>query len=185
MIGQPGKGQGDAIRVGFKEARGDIITLYEGDGTSVPEDLFYFYDAIRHHRSGFIEGSRFVYPLDRQAMPFTNQVGNIIFAKWFTWFLGQYSTDVLSGIKAVSREEYQAIYDNWGFLGMEDPFGDFELLFGAARLGLKIDEIPMRYRPRSYGESKTQVIKHGLLLLKMSLKGHIIFRTMTPRKSMR
>ncbi|MBF0446473.1 MAG: hypothetical protein HQL68_12900, partial [Magnetococcales bacterium] len=137
---------------------------------------------LRYQRSDFLEGSRLIYPLNRAAMPFTNQFGNSVFAIWFSWFLGQYSTDVLSGIKAIRRQDYQLIYDNWGFLGMEDPFGDFELLFGAARLGLKINEIPIRYQPRSYGESKTNVLKHGLLLLKMALHGHVIFRTMTPRK---
>ena len=179
VIGQPGKGQGDAMHVGFKDARKEIIIIYEGDGTSIPEDIYYFYDAMRENRAEFIEGSRFVYPLNRQVMPLTNQIGNIFFAKWFSWFLGQNVTDVLSGIKAIHKNSYQVIYDNWGFVGVEDPFGDFELLYGAARFGLKIGEIPMRYRPRPYGESKTKAFRHGLMLLIMSMVGHWVFRTMS------
>jgi len=176
VIGQPGKGQGDAIRVGYKKAKGDIILLYEGDGTSDPEDLKYFYDALASGRFEFIEGSRFVYPLEAAAMPFVNKIGNIFFAKWFSFFLGQRSTDVLSGIKGTLKRDYDLLYKRWGFLGIEDPFGDFELLFGSARMGLKFGEIPMRYYPRTYGVPKTKAFKHGIYLLKMAARGYWLFR---------
>ena len=176
VVSQPGKGQGDAIRVGFKKAKSDIIILYEGDGTSDPGDLKYFYDAMAGGRFEFIEGSRFVYPLDKQAMPFLNKLGNIFFAKWFSFFLGQRITDVLSGIKAITKRDYDRLYDQWGFLGFNDPFGDFELLYGAAKMGLKFGEIPMRYYPRRYGKSKTRLFTHGPYLLKMAAKGYWIFR---------
>lgn len=177
VIGQPGKGQGDAIRVGFKEAKGEIIILYEGDGTSDPDDLYYFYEAASNRRFEFIEGSRFVYPLSSGTMPFVNKIGNIFFAKWFSFILGQNTTDVLSGIKAILKSDYQLLYERWGFMGLTDPFGDFELLFGAARMGLKIGEIPMRYYPRIYGQSKTNVFGHGFYLLRMALSGYWIFRS--------
>ena len=177
VIGQPGKGQGDAIRVGFKDAKGDIVILYEGDGTSNPGDLPYFYEAMQKGRFEFIEGSRFVYPLSSEAMPFLNKLGNIFFARWFSFFLGQRTTDILSGIKAIQRHDYVNLYERWSFLGLDDPFGDFELLYGAARMGLRIGEIPMRYYPRVYGASKTNVIKHGLYLLRMAMKGYLIFRS--------
>lgn len=176
VIGQPGIGQGDAIRVGFKDARGDIIILYEGDGTSDPGDLKYFYDAMRAGRFEFIEGSRFVYPFASEAMPMANKLGNIFFAKWFSFFLGQRTTDVLSGIKAMLKRDYDLLFERWGFLGLQDPFGDFELLYGADRMGLKFGEVPMRYYPRSYGQSKANVLKHGLYLLTMAAKGYLIFR---------
>lgn len=176
VIGQPGKGQGDAIRVGFKKARGDIVILYEGDGTSDPRDLQYFYHAAKTGRFEFIEGSRFVYPLVSGAMPLLNKLGNALFARWFSFVLGQRTTDVLSGIKAILKRDYELVYKRWGFLQVEDPFGDFELLYGAARMGLKFGEIPMRYYPRTYGESKTQVLRHGVYLLKMALLGYLAFR---------
>jgi len=176
VIGQPGKGQGDAIRVGFFEAKGEAIVLYEGDGTSDANDVFYFYDAINKGTAEFIEGSRFVYPLNQKTMPLFKQLGNMFFAIWFTLFLGQRTTDVLSGIKAIRRDLYMKFYKDWGFLKIEDPFGDFELLFGAAKLGLKFGEIPMRYYPRSYGQPKTSIFSHGPLLIRMALAGHIYFR---------
>ena len=162
--------------MGFKDAKGDIIILYEGDGTSDTGDVKYFYDAMRQGRFEFIEGSRFVYPLPSGAMPLANNLGNIFFAKWFTFFLGQRTTDVLSGIKAIFKRDYETLFKRWGFLGFQDPFGDFELLYGAARLGLKFGEVPMRYYPRVYGQSKAKVVRWGLYLMGMAAKGYLIFR---------
>jgi hypothetical protein len=109
-------------------------------------------------------------------MPLVNKLGNMVFANWFSWFLKSYMTDVLSGIKAISKESYQDIYNNWGSLNLHDPFGDFELLYGAARFNLKLGEIPMKYYPREYGETKTHVFKHGIKLFIFVLKGNFIFR---------
>lgn len=176
LLHQKGKGQGDAIRIGFKNAEGDIIILYEGDGTSNPDDIKYFYEAMKNNHYEFIEGSRFVYPLENKSMPFFNKVGNIFFSKWFSMFLNQRITDTLSGIKAIFKKEFQMIDSSWGFLGINDPFGDFELLFGAAKYGLKIGEIPIRYKPRTYGISKTNVWRHGSYLFRMALNGYFIFR---------
>jgi glycosyl transferase family 2/methyltransferase family protein len=176
---QPGKGQGDAIRVGFKAALGDIIILYEGDGTSSPEDIQYFYDALSSGRFEFVEGSRFIYPFDNRSMPVLNKAGNIVFARWFSWFLGQHTTDVLSGIKAITRKEFETIHAHWGFMGLDDPFGDFELLYGAFRFGLNFCEIPMHYQPRSYGVSKSRVFRHGFYLLRMAARGFWMFRSTT------
>ncbi|MCX6816708.1 MAG: glycosyltransferase [Candidatus Beckwithbacteria bacterium] len=176
VMGQPGIGQGDATRVGFKAAKGEIIIIYEGDGTSDPGDIDYFYQAMKTGRFEFIEGTRFVYPKGNKAMPLVNQLGNIVFAKWFSFFLGQRTTDVLSGIKSILKRDYNLLYQRWGFLGFQDPFGDFELLYGAARMGLKIGEIPIRYYPRTYGETKTKPLTHGFYLLKMAAKGYLIFR---------
>lgn len=176
VIGQPGIGQGDATRIGFKNAKGEIIIIYEGDGTSDPRDIEYFYEAMKTGRFEFIEGSRFVYPLDKETMPVINQIGNVFFAKWFSFSLGQSATDVLSGIKSILKRDFDLIYDRWGNLGIEDPFGDFELLYGAARMGLRIGEIPIRYYPRTYGKTKTKPFRHGLYLLKMAINGYLLFR---------
>ena len=177
VVVQHGTGQGDAIRLGFREGKGDVIILYEGDGTSDPADIQYFYNAICNGRAEFIEGSRFVYPLTVDKMPFINQLGNALFAKWFSWLLGQKFTDVLGGIKAITKYGFLRIDETWGFLKTEDPFGDFELLYGAARYGLLIGEIPMKYKPRVHGRSKTRVFRHGLTLSKLSQRGFWIFRS--------
>lgn len=176
LIKEIRNGQVHAIRKGFKEAAGDIIILFEGDGTSDPEDIRYFYDAMISGRFEFIEGSRFVYPLSTESMPFINKIGNMFFAKWFSMILNQRITDTLSGIKAIYKKDFENIHSTWGFIGINDPFGDYELLYGSAKYGLKIGEIPMRYKPRTYGKSKTKIFRHGMYLLKMAITGYTVFR---------
>ncbi|MBI2028436.1 MAG: glycosyltransferase family 2 protein [Candidatus Levybacteria bacterium] len=162
VIGQTGRGQGDAIHVGFKE--------------SDPRDVHYFYEAIEKGRFEFVEGSRFLYPIISIPMPFINKLGNIFFAKIFSLFFNTHISDVLGGIKAIRKRDYDTLYAQWGFLNLYDPFGDFELLYGSIRQGLKIGEIPMRYYARIYGKSKTRRIQHGFYLLRMLIKGFYIFR---------
>lgn len=182
VIGQPGTGQGDAIRVGFKAARGQIILLFDCDGTAEPNDLIKFYTTLKDGTYTFIEGNRFGYPLPKNAMPLINHIGNWFFAQWFSLLTHQPVHDVLSGIKGILKKDYLKIYNEWGNLGVTDPFGDFELLFGAIRLKLKTREIPMRYYPRTYGVTKTKVYKHGLILLRIMILG--TFHSWSNRKSL-
>jgi len=177
VIGQPGKGQGDAIREGFANAKGDIVILLEADLTSPPENIRYVYHCLRKNGAEFLEGSRLVYnPLSYGVMPFVNQAGNWAFALFFRWLFEQHMTDVLSGIKAIHKKNFMKILDGWGRLGIEDPFGDFELLFGAVRLGLKVGELPIHYRKRYYGSTKTRAFYHGWMLLRMSVIAFFMFR---------
>jgi len=176
VIGQPGTGQGDAIRAGFSQARGNIIILLESDMTSPPENVRYVYEALRRRHAEFLEGSRFIYPLALNAMPLANQLGNGSFAYFFSWLFGGHLTDVLSGIKAVRKADFEKIRARWNEWGIDDPFGDFELLFGAVRLGLLCAEQAIHYRPRPYGQTKTRVWYHGYILAKMALNAFWRFR---------
>ena len=176
LISQPGKGQGDAIREGFSKARGRIIILLEADMTSPPENIQYFYESLKHRHAEFLEGSRFIYPISSQAMPYLNQIGNWMFAFFFSWLFWRQITDVLSGIKAIRKADFDKILARWDSWGLNDPFGDFELLFGAMRLGLKTGELPIHYHPRVYGDSKTRFFYHGYLLTKMAFYAFLRFR---------
>jgi len=176
LLVQEGVGQGDAIRKGFADARGDVIILLEADQTSPPEDVCKAFDIVATGRAEFVNGSRFVYPRDKGAMPLANAVGNWLFAFWFTWFLGQRTSDVLCGIKAIDKRQFHRLNRNWGFLGLFDPFGDFELAFGAARLGLKTCEVPTRYACRQYGRPKSRVLAHGWMLARMALRATRVFK---------
>ncbi len=165
---QSGKGKGDAVRLGFEEARGDILMILDADITVRPEDLPKFYDALVGGMGEFINGTRLVYPMEDQAMRFLNMLGNHFFGWTFSWLLDQRLTDTLCGTKVLYKSDYEAIKRGRTYFGDFDPFGDFDLLFGAAKLNLKIREIPIRYRNREYGEIKISRFSHGLLLLKMS-----------------
>lgn len=176
LLVQDGIGQGDAIRKGFAAATGDVIILLEADQTSPPYDVKKAFEIVASNRAEFVNGTRFVYPRARGAMPFLNAAGNTLFAVWFTWFLGQRTTDVLCGLKAIDRAQFQRLLRNWGSLGLSDPFGDFELLFGAAKLCMKISEVPTRYGCRSYGAAKSRIVKHGAMLSRMALRAAWVFK---------
>jgi ubiquinone/menaquinone biosynthesis C-methylase UbiE len=164
---QEGKGKGDAVRKGFAMASGDILMILDGDLTVAPEDLPKFYNAAATGKGEYINGSRLVYPMEKQAMRMLNVLGNKFFSMMFSWLLGQPLKDTLCGTKVLSRENWEKVVANRAYFGDFDPFGDFDLIFGAAKLNLKIVEIPIRYRAREYGKTNISRFRHGWLLLKM------------------
>jgi glycosyltransferase involved in cell wall biosynthesis len=164
-------GKGDAVRKGFAAARGDVLFILDADLTVPPEDLRRFLEPIASGRADFVNGTRLVYPLEDEAMGPINLFGNKLFSLVFTWLLGQRIKDTLCGTKVLRKRDYDVLAANRSYFGDFDPFGDFDLLFGAARLGLRIVEVPVRYRRRTSGYSKVQVFKHGLLLVRMSVIG--------------
>lgn len=161
-------GKGDAVRKGFDAARGDVLMILDADLTVPPEDLPHFFNAVAAGKADFANGNRLLYPMEERAMKFINYLGNKLFSSLFTWMLGQRVRDTLCGTKALRREAYERIRAGRAEFGDFDPFGDFDLLFGAARQGLRIIDVPVRYRRRRSGVSKVRVVRHGLLLLAMS-----------------
>ncbi len=164
---QPGKGKGDAVRAGFAAAEGDLFIILDADLTVPPEEMPKFYNAIVSGRAEFANGSRLVYPMEKAAMQFLNICANKAFGILFTWILGQPLKDTLCGTKVLRRADYERIAANRAYFGNFDPFGDFDLLFGAARLNLKIVDVPVRYRDRTYGSTNINRWQHGWLLLRM------------------
>lgn len=176
LLVQDGIGQGDAIHKGFSESTGDVVILLEADQTSPPEDVLKAFEIVATGRADYVNGSRFIYPREKGSMPPLNLLGNWMFAVWFTWFLGQRTSDVLCGLKAIDRRQFARLRKRWGFLGLFDPFGDFELIFGAAALGLKICEVPTRYSVRQYGEPKSRFFTHGPMLVRMAARATRVFK---------
>jgi glycosyltransferase involved in cell wall biosynthesis len=164
---QDGKGKANAVREGFSHATGDILMILDGDLTVAPEDLPKFFYALATNRGEFVNGCRLVYPMDKEAMRFLNLLGNKFFSLLFTYLLDQKFKDTLCGTKALFREDYNKIASNRAYFGEFDPFGDFDLIFGAAKQNLKIIEMPIRYAERTYGETNIHRWQHGLLLLRM------------------
>ena len=169
VLVQDGKGKGDAVRKGFDHARGDILMILDADLTVPPEDLPKFYKAIVSGKGEYINGTRLVYPMDNQAMRFLNFWANRTFSMLFTWLLNQRITDTLCGTKVLTKRNYEKIVANRSYFGEFDPFGDFDLIFGASKINLKMVEVPIRYTAREYGETQISRFQHGWLLLKMVL----------------
>ena len=167
VLVQGGIGKGDAVHKGFSHAKGDILMVLDADLTVYPEELQKFYDTLASGKAEFAMGSRLVYPIEEGAMRFLNLVGNKFFSIVFSYLLEQRIKDTLCANKAFFRRDYKTIEMVRDLLGNFDPFGDFDLIFGAARYNLKILEIPVRYNPRTYGTTQISRFSHGWLLLKM------------------
>jgi SAM-dependent methyltransferase len=166
-----GKGKGDAVRKGFAAAKNDVLMILDSDLTVPPEDLPKFYQALVSGKGEFINGVRLVYPMEGEAMRFLNLLGNKFFSSALSWLLEQPIKDSLCGTKVLYRTAYELIASHRSFFGDFDPFGDFDLLFGAARLNMRIVDLPVRYRARTYGETKISRFSHGWLLFKMTAFG--------------
>jgi SAM-dependent methyltransferase len=164
---QQSKGKCGAVREAFDAATGDILFILDADLTVPPEQLTKFYEAVRSGAAEFVNGVRLVYPMQEEAMPFLNMLANQTFGRVFTWLLGQPIKDTLCGTKVLFRRDYLEIARNRAYFGDFDPFGDFDLLFGAAKLNLKIIDLPIRYQARTYGETNIHRWRHGWLLLRM------------------
>jgi len=169
IMQQDGKGKGDAVRKGFEAATGDILMILDADLTVMPEELSKFYKAIASGKGEFINGSRLVYQMEKQAMRFFNLLGNKFFSVLFTWLLDQTFKDTLCGTKVLFKSDYEKIKQGREYFGEFDPFGDYDLIFGASKLSLKIIELPVRYKERVYGTTNISRFRHGILLLKMCI----------------
>jgi len=167
LLRQPGIGKADAVRLGFAKASGDVLMILDADLTVPPEDLPRFYEALVSGKGEFINGVRLVYPMEKEAMRTLNFLGNKFFSLAFSWLLGQSIKDTLCGTKVLWKNDYEQITRNRAYFGDFDPFGDYDLIFGASKLNLKIVDLPIRYRERTYGTTNISRWKHGLLLLRM------------------
>ena len=171
LLIQDGEGKGDAVRKGFEQATGEVLMILDADLTTPPETLPKFYEAIASGKGEFINGCRLVYPMEAQAMRLLNLIGNKFFGLAFSWLLNQRIKDTLCGTKVLFRRDYERLAANRRYFGEFDPFGDFDLLFGASKLNLQILEVPIRYEARTYGSTNIQRFAHGWLLLKMMVYG--------------
>lgn len=167
IMRQPGKGKADAVFHAFDQARGDVMMILDADLTMPPEQLPKYWEAISSGKAEFVNGSRLVYPMEDEAMRFLNLIANKSFSIIFTWLLNQRLTDTLCGTKVISRNDYARLKAGRAYFGDFDPFGDFDLIFGASKLNLKVLEIPIRYANRSYGETQISRFRHGVMLLRM------------------
>ena len=167
VMKQPGKGKGDAVRAGFAAASGDVLMILDADLTMPPRDLPKFHEALATGKAEFVNGTRLVYPLEDDAMRFLNHLANRFFAVMFSYLLNQRFTDTLCGTKALRKRDYERIVANRSYFGDFDPFGDFDLIFGAAKANLSIVEVPIHYKARTYGETQISRFRDGWLLIRM------------------
>ncbi len=167
ILKQSARGKRNAVEEGFAIAQGDLLMILDADLTVPPEELPKFYNAVASGKCDYANGVRLVYPMEKKAMRFINMCGNKFFSLSFSWVLGQNIKDTLCGTKVLLKKNYIKIQKNRKYFGDFDPFGDFDMIFGSAKLHLKMMDIPIRYRDRTYGETNINRWAHGWLLIKM------------------
>jgi SAM-dependent methyltransferase len=167
VLKQDGKGKGDAVRKGFAAATGDVLMILDADLTMPPEALPKFHVVIETGKADFVNGTRLVYPMEDEAMRPLNFIANRFFAYLFSYLVNTRITDTLCGTKVLLRKDYEVLAREREYFGNFDPFGDFDLIFGAAKQNLKIIETPIHYKARTFGETQISRFRDGWLLLKM------------------
>ena len=167
VLKQDGKGKGDAVRKGFAAATGDVLMILDADLTMPPEALPKFHAIIETGKAEFVNGTRLVYPMEQEAMRPLNLIANRCFAYLFSYLVNTRMTDTLCGTKVLSRKDYELLAKERSYFGDFDPFGDFDLIFGAAKQNRKIIETPVHYKARTFGETQISRFRDGWLLLKM------------------
>lgn len=167
VLKQDGRGKGDAVRKGFAAAAGDVLMILDADLTMPPEALPKYHAVIETGKAEFVNGTRLIYPMENEAMRPLNLIANRCFAYLFSYLVNTRLTDTLCGTKVLLRKDYEVLARERGYFGNFDPFGDFDLIFGAAKQNLKIIETPIHYKARTFGETQISRFRDGWLLLKM------------------
>jgi hypothetical protein len=168
LVNGPAICKAENVWTGFREARGDVLMILDGDLTVMPEELPYFFDALVSGSGEFINGSRLVYPIQQNAMKAGNMIGNKVFSWLFSYLLDQRIKDTLCGTKVLWRKDWFRVKQFVGTWGMKDLWGDYDLLFGASRLHLRIRDVPVHYQERVYGITKmTRVFANGMRMLRI------------------
>ena len=176
LLKQDGKGKWDAVKKGFTAAQHELLMILDADMTVPPEDLPRFYEAYVEGRADFVNGSRFIYPMEGEAMRFFNKLGNRFFITFVSFIIGWRLTDTLCGTKVFSKRDYDRFAFHARYFSAWDPFGDFDLIFSAAKRNLRIAELPIAYRDRTYGQTQISRWRDGYKLLRMCLYTVIRFK---------
>lgn len=164
---QTGVGKNDAVKLGFENCTGEVITILDADKTVDPAELYKFYTAYRDGKGDFINGCRLVYPMETEAMRFLNLLGNAFFAKTVGHVSSLNISDSLCGTKMMAKKDHDRLIEWRKDFGDIDPFGDFDLLLFAGVVGLGSVDISIRYRSRTYGSTQISRFIHGFKLLQI------------------
>lgn len=167
VMKQTGKGKKNAVVCGFENCRGQLLAIIDCDFTVDINDSI---SAIQHaakRQCCMINCARTIYPIERDAMRWSNYIGNRLFALVVSYLSGQDISDALCGTKIFTRALYELLIADGTWLSPRDPFGDFTLIFGASNQNYRILNYPVRYYARRSGAPNISRWVDGLKLLRV------------------
>jgi hypothetical protein len=173
----PGICKSKNVFEGITRAKGDIVLIFDADCTVKFQDIKIALEILTSTNADMINCTRMIYPQEKNAMKTSNFYGNIFFAYMFSILFKKKITDTLCGTKIFYKKDWVKINKTINFSGIEDLWGDFDLLIGAYKNNLKILEVPVQYFERVEGKTKmTSVISNAIRMLSIVIKSYYYLR---------
>jgi hypothetical protein len=182
VIEQSGKGKANAVFEALAITRNDAIAILDSDISVDPETLTDFFRILENGEADFVNGTRFVYRMEKDSMRFFNVIGNKIFQFLIAIVISRNLSDSLCGTKVFQKELKEKILTWQGYNKAPDPFGDFDMLFSAAFSGQSIAEYPIHYRSRQYGKTQISRFRDGFKLLYYFINSVVNFNSSIDRE---
>jgi len=164
VVGQQGKGKGDALITGFEACTGDIIVMVDADGSADGNEIVSYVSALVSG-ADFAKGSRFANGGGTDDMTPIRKLGNWALCTVVNKKFGARYTDLCYGYNAFWRHCLDKIdLDCTGF--------EIETLINirVVKAGLKVQEIPSHEYLRIHGASNLRAVRDGLRVLRVILK---------------
>jgi len=149
VVVEPRRGYGAACWAGFRASEDvGILVFMDGDGSFQPGEIPRLTDPIRSGIADLVLGSRTLGAEDARAIPFHARLGNRLVAFVIGLISAIQITD-LGPFRAIDRK----VLENLAM--QERTYGwPCEMIIKAGKLGYRVLEVPVSYRPRTGGESK-------------------------------
>lgn len=174
---QSKNGKANAVWEAVEKSNGEIIAILDSDISVDPEELVNFYEIIENNYADFVNGTRLIYEMEKGSMRFINRFGNRMFQYLIGKIINEPITDSLCGTKVFKKSLLKNIFWWQKTYKLNDPFGDFDLLFSASYSGAKILEYPIHYRARTYGNTQISRFRDGYKLIIYLIKSFLIINT--------
>ena len=167
LLRQTSKGKKNAVVEGFNISSGDTLAIIDSDLTVDIEDSINAIIQASRNENILINCSRTIFPMEKDAMRWANYIGNRCFAILLSIIINNPVSDALCGTKVFSRKFFNFMKDNGSWESSLDPFGDFTVIFEAAKNDIRILNYPVRYYARKSGAPNISRWIDGLKLLKV------------------
>jgi glycosyltransferase involved in cell wall biosynthesis len=160
---QPGRGKGDAMKFGFKQAKGDILITLDADGATDPKEIEKFVEPLLKGYD-FAKGTRLLVRSEWGGR-WHRFVANKSFVYLTNLLYGSEFTDLCAGYNAFWKTAIEKIqFSDNGY--ENEPL----MYIRATKAGLKIIEVPFRDNGRFYGYTKEPAIRAGWTTIKTIFK---------------